>query len=227
MAEHKHLDKLQLIGVILSGVGLLYVLFHKSNAALPSDNAGASPPILIGSGGSSGASGLSPVTGSGGTPDNPQPDPANFLLPSLASLNIPGITLPANAPVTLGSVTGGATNIGGTTGPEYVGGDTGGGFIGGTNYTGGSVGGTLLSLIFGGNSTGGGCCAQSPSVPYASAPPAITAPNFPAITPPSPASGYTPVPGTASGDNIITAPGGWFAQNEGQSVLGPLLGDPF
>ena len=81
--DKKHIDKLQLAGVVIAGVALLYELFKKSPQV---GGAGSSVPVLLGSGGDSGGSGLSPTSGDGG---------ATTLAP---------ITIPANPPITTGSI---------------------------------------------------------------------------------------------------------------------------
>ena len=102
MAEKKHLDKLELLGVLIGGAGLLYALFKSSAPAASS--AGSSVPVLIGSGGDSGGSGLSPVSGSSGATEAP--------------LTIPAIPAPpANsvyAPNTISTIINALANPGGT-----------------------------------------------------------------------------------------------------------------
>lgn len=164
----KHLDKLELVGVIIGGLGLLYTLF-RSTAPSPT-LAGASPPVLLGSGGDSGGTGLSPLTGSGGTPDNAQPYYPTLQLPNIPAIDVPALQVPANGAVT---VNGPGGNI--TSGPT----------IGGS---------TFLSLLGGTGSSG--CCQQVASVPYLGSTPAMTAAaTLPPITPPDVGGGYPVVAG--------------------------------
>lgn len=74
---------IEIASVVIAGAGLLYVLFHKSGASI--QTAGSSVPVLLGSGGDSGGTGLSPTSGDGGATEAP-------------------IIIPANPPITTGSV---------------------------------------------------------------------------------------------------------------------------
>lgn len=76
-------ERLEIASVVIAGIGLLYILFHKTPAA---NNVGSSVPVLMGSGGDSGGSGLSPTSGDQG---------ATTLAP---------ITIPTNPAITAGSI---------------------------------------------------------------------------------------------------------------------------
>lgn len=84
MLSPKTQEKLQIAGVVIAGAGLLYAVFHKQTV-VGGDTAGSSVPVLLGSGGGSDASGLSPTSGDDGATLAP-------------------ITIPANPPITAGSI---------------------------------------------------------------------------------------------------------------------------
>jgi hypothetical protein len=211
MADKHKLDRWQLLGLVIGGVGLLYAVFHKSKISIPTDTAGATPPVLIGG---SQPDGTGTTGGSGGQSYNPLPSFGPLQLPAFPVIDIPGITIPANPAVDLGGF-----NVGPTV--SYTGGNT-------TGPT--TIGGSLVNLLLGGGNSGG-CCGQFQDVPYTAAAPAMTAStplgNIASI---SPANGYQLVTGTSGENNDPYSPsyfGQWDTSNQpttGQWVLGNILG---